>query len=76
MNLIGMNVRVHLDDRDQVTPGFKFNDWEMKGIPIRIELGPKDLESQNFVLVRRDNGQKQERSCISNLEYHVIDYRN
>ena len=48
-------IRVHLDDRDQVTPGFKFNDWEMKGIPIRIELGPKDLESQNFVLVRRDN---------------------
>ena len=58
--LTARNIRVHLDDRDQVTPGFKFNDWEMKGIPIRIELGPKDLESQNFVLVRRDNGQKQE----------------
>ena len=67
--LIGMNVRVHLDDRDQVTPGFKFNDWEMKGIPIRIELGPKDLESQNFVLVRRDNGQKQEVSL--NMDFGV-----
>ena len=53
-------IRVHLDDRDQVTPGFKFNDWEMKGVPIRIELGPKDYEEGKFVLVRRDNGQKQE----------------
>jgi prolyl-tRNA synthetase len=53
-------IRVHLDDRDEVTPGFKFNDWEMKGVPIRIELGPKDYEEGKFVLVRRDNGQKQE----------------
>ena len=60
---------MHLDDRDQVTPGFKFNDWEMKGIPIRIELGPKDLESQNFVLVRRDNGQKQEVSL--NMDFGI-----
>ena len=60
MLLTSKNIRVQLDDRDQVTPGFKFNDWEMKGIPIRIELGPKDLESQKFVLARRDNGQKQE----------------
>ncbi len=53
-------IRVHLDDRDEVTPGFKFNYWEMKGVPIRIELGPKDYEDGKFVLVRRDNGQKQE----------------
>jgi len=58
--LLDVNIRVHLDDRDQVTPGFKFNDWEMKGTPIRIELGPKDYEEGKFVLVRRDNGQKQE----------------
>ena len=67
--LTARSIRVHLDDRDQVTPGFKFNDWEMKGIPIRIELGPKDLESQNFVLVRRDNGQKQEVSL--NMDFGV-----
>ena len=60
VNLTGKNIRARLDDRDQVTPGFKFNDWEMKGIPIRIELGPKDLEMKKFVLVRRDSGQKQE----------------
>jgi prolyl-tRNA synthetase len=69
MLLTARNIRVHLDDRDQVTPGFKFNDWEMKGIPIRIELGPKDLENQNFILVRRDNGQKQEVSL--NQEFSV-----
>ena len=69
MLLTARNIRVHLDNRDQVTPGFKFNDWEMKGIPIRIELGPKDLESQNFVLVRRDNGQKQKVSL--NQEFSV-----
>ena len=51
---------MHLDDRDQVTPGFKFNDWEMKGVPIRIELGPKDLEQDKVVFVRRHNQQKQE----------------
>ena len=69
MLLTARNIRVHLDDRDQVTPGFKFNDWEMKGIPIRIELGPKDLESQNFVLVRRDNGQKREVSL--NMDFGI-----
>ena len=56
--LLGVNIRVHLDDRDQVTPGFKFHDWEMKGIPIRIELGPKDLNEGKVILVRRDTGEK------------------
>ena len=56
--LLDVNVRVHLDDRDQVTPGFKFHDWEMKGIPIRIELGPKDLNEGKVILVRRDTGEK------------------
>ena len=60
LNLMDQSIRVHLDDRDQVTPGFKFNDWEMKGVPIRIELGPKDYEKGKFVLVRRDTGQKLE----------------
>ena len=65
------STRVYLDDRDQVTPGFKFNDWEMKGVPIRIELGPKDLEQNKVVFVRRHNQQKQE--CpISGLAEKVI----
>ncbi|MAG26585.1 proline--tRNA ligase [Candidatus Pacearchaeota archaeon] len=48
-----------LDDREDYRPGFKFNEWEMKGIPIRIEIGPKDLAKQSVVLVRRDNGKKE-----------------
>lgn len=47
-----------LDDRDQYTPGAKFSEWELKGLPIRIEIGPKDLENKQVVLVRRDLMQK------------------
>jgi prolyl-tRNA synthetase len=47
-----------LDDRDGYTPGWKFNEWELKGVPVRIELGPKDLKAGQAVLVRRDNGEK------------------
>ena len=47
-----------LDDRDGYSPGWKFNEWELKGIPIRIEIGPKDLEKKQVVLVRRDTGEK------------------
>ncbi len=49
---------VHLDDRDEYTPGWKFNEWEMKGIPLRLELGPKDLEKKQVTAVRRDTGEK------------------
>ena len=52
------NTRVHLDDREQLTPGFKFNDWELKGIPIRIEIGPKDIAKNQVILVRRYNQTK------------------
>ena len=48
-----------LDDRDEYKPGWKFNEWEMKGIPLRIELGPKDLDSGQVVLYRRDTGSKE-----------------
>ncbi len=54
----GDSVRVKLDDRDHVSPGWKFNEWELKGVPIRLELGPKDLEKGQVVLVRRDTGEK------------------
>lgn len=49
---------VVLDDRDTYTPGFKFHDWELKGIPLRIEIGPKDVEKGKVVIVRRDSGDK------------------
>ena len=50
--------RVELDSRDGVSPGFKFNDWEMRGVPVRIEIGPKDIEKKQVVLARRDNREK------------------
>ncbi len=49
---------VILDDRNEYTPGWKFHQWELKGIPIRLELGPRDLKQEQVVLVRRDTGQK------------------
>ncbi|MDD5182312.1 MAG: proline--tRNA ligase [Candidatus Nanoarchaeia archaeon] len=49
---------VHLDDREEYTPGWKFNEWELKGVPLRIEIGPKDIEKKSVVLVRRDTGEK------------------
>ncbi|MDE1849132.1 MAG: proline--tRNA ligase [Candidatus Micrarchaeota archaeon] len=52
--------RIKLDDREGYTPGYKFNDWEMKGIPIRIEIGAREMESKSVVVVRRDTGQKKE----------------
>jgi prolyl-tRNA synthetase len=51
-------VRLELDDREEYSPGWKFNEWEMKGVPLRIELGPRDLESGQAVLARRDTGEK------------------
>ncbi|MBN2203135.1 MAG: proline--tRNA ligase [Candidatus Aenigmarchaeota archaeon] len=50
--------RTQVDDRDGVSPGFKFNEWELKGVPIRLEIGPKDIEKKQVVLVRRDTGKK------------------
>ena len=57
-DLSKIDLRIHLDDREQLTPGFKFNDWEMKGIPIRIEIGPKDVAKKQVVLVKRHNRTK------------------
>ncbi|HLC36190.1 MAG TPA: proline--tRNA ligase [archaeon] len=47
-----------LDERENYSPGFKFSEWELKGIPVRLELGPKDIEKNQAVLVRRDSGEK------------------
>jgi prolyl-tRNA synthetase len=51
-------VRVRLDERVEVTPGWKFNDWEMRGVPLRIELGPRDLAQQQAVLIPRVGGDR------------------
>lgn len=53
------NFRVEIDGREEYTPGYKYNYWEMKGVPIRLEIGPKDIENNQCVLVRRDTGDKE-----------------
>jgi prolyl-tRNA synthetase len=49
---------VQVDSREQYTPGWKFNEWELKGVPLRIEIGPKDVEKRQVTMVRRDNSQR------------------
>lgn len=70
------DIRVELDDRDEYTPGWKFNEWEMKGVPVRLEIGPKDIEKQQVVLVRRDTGEKifvEESKLQSTLKELLVD---
>jgi prolyl-tRNA synthetase len=47
-------IRIKMDDRQEVTPGFKYNDWELRGVPVRVEIGPKDVEKGSVALARRD----------------------
>ena len=51
-------IRVKLDDRDNVSPGWKFNEWELKGVPLRIEIGPRDVENGVATCARRDTNEK------------------
>ena len=56
--LRSLDFRVELDDREGYSPGWKYNQWEMKGIPLRLEIGPRDLENGGVTAVRRDTGEK------------------
>jgi prolyl-tRNA synthetase len=66
-------VRVKLDDREEFTPGWKFSEWEMRGVPLRLEIGPKDIEKGQVVTVRRDTGQK-EALAQASLDKKVIEF--
>jgi prolyl-tRNA synthetase len=59
-DLAGRGLRVRLDDRDQHRPGFKFAEWELKGVPLRIELGPRDVAANRAVVASRVSGAKEE----------------
>jgi prolyl-tRNA synthetase len=59
------DTRVYVDDRDNLSPGFKFNEWELKGVPLRIEIGPRDIENNSVVVSRRD-GEKDKISVSLN----------
>ena len=63
------NIRVKFDNRDKFKPGFKFNEYELKGVPLRIAIGPKDLENGTVEIARRDTLSK---TVVSNIE--IIDY--
>ncbi|CAN6712647.1 unnamed protein product [Malus baccata var. baccata] len=66
------DIRVKLDDSDQRTPGWKFNFWEMKGVPLRIELGPRDVSSQTVVICKRDVPGKQGKVFGISMEPSVL----
>ena len=66
--LVNAEVRVTMDEREGVSPGFKFNDWEMRGVPLRIELGPKDVAKGSVVLARRDKPGKEGKSFVLQAE--------
>jgi len=57
--------RLKMDDRDNVSSGFKFNDWEMRGVPLRIEIGPKDVDKGSIAFARRDKPGKEGKSFVS-----------
>jgi prolyl-tRNA synthetase len=57
-------IRLKLDNRTEVTPGFKFNDWEMRGVPLRIEVGPKDIQKGTVALARRDKPGREGKSFV------------
>ncbi len=75
--------RVEIDLREGVTPGYKFNDWEMKGVPLRIEIGPRDIKEGTVVLVRRDTKEKKTvksddvvkevQAMLDSIQQHLFD---
>jgi prolyl-tRNA synthetase len=62
--LIDAGIRVKMDEREGMSPGFKFNDWEMRGVPLRLELGPKDVAKGSVVLARRDRPGKEGKAFV------------
>ncbi|HET9359177.1 MAG TPA: proline--tRNA ligase [Vicinamibacterales bacterium] len=69
--LVGRGVRVLIDDRETQTPGWKFNEWELRGVPLRLEIGPKDIEKSQVVLARRDTREKAS-APMEGLSAHVV----
>ena len=65
------NYRLSIDDREEVTPGYKFNEWELKGVPIRIEIGPRDIENNKVILSRRDIDNSKEEVSIDKLKSKI-----
>ena len=65
IELRSAGIRLKMDDREEVSTGFKYNDWEMRGVPVRIEIGPKDLEKGSVTLARRDIPGREGKTFVS-----------
>jgi len=64
------NIRAYIDKRE-ITPGSKYYGWELKGVPMRVEIGPKDIEEKQIVIVRRDTGEKKsilQKDALNNIK--------
>lgn len=66
------DTRVYVDDRDNLSPGFKFNEWELKGVPLRIEIGPRDIENNSVVVSRRDGEKEKISVSMNELNNYVL----
>ncbi|MFF3571117.1 proline--tRNA ligase [Nocardia jiangxiensis] len=66
-----VGVRVHVDARPQLTPGFKYNEWEMRGVPIRLELGPRDLANGTAMMVKRLGGEGKQALPLDSLPLQI-----
>ena len=67
--LTDANIRILFDDREKMSPGFKFNEWELKGVPIRLEIGSKEIDSKQFIVFRRDTNDKESVSSEKVVDY-------
>jgi prolyl-tRNA synthetase len=65
LELKNAGIRVKMDDRDNVSSGFKFNDWELRGVPVRVEIGPRDVEKGSVALARRDRPGREGKTFVS-----------
>ena len=74
VELNNLGFRVVFDDREGYTAGWKFNDWEVKGVPLRINIGLRDINNKNIEIVRRDTGEKyiiKRETCIKSLDFYL-----
>ena len=72
-------IRYYIDKREQYSVGYKFNEWEMKGVPLRLEVGPRDIENNKLVIARRDNNEKESisiKEASQNIEKKLTDIQN
>jgi prolyl-tRNA synthetase len=74
-NLLKQGIRSHLDNRE-ITPGNKYYDWELKGVPLRIEIGPKDIEKNEFTMVRRDSSTKKPLPIIDAVQTIIAELKS